>query len=272
MAPPKRDDSKGKGKESSSKLQVQKPTRPPPVNFGQFLNASCLANYKNYFSKRPIAVERHVHEKTLFDTIIGHELMFGGWESLMKIQGIVQEEVVQVFWSNIHDSGLKDLTFHTEVYGIQMDVDPSVLSTLLGIARPIGQVMAFPPKEIDKAAISDIFGREGTTWSGKLQSTECLLEVRLLNLIFTYNLFPTTHNNNMPDTMVHVIYSLLTKKGVDITTIMCHMIISETRNSSTSWFFLYGVLITHLLEVYGVSFPKNATTLKQGAEIDQSTI
>lgn len=31
-------------------------------------------------------------------------------------------------------------------------------------------------------------------------------------------------------------------------------------------------MITHLLEVYGVSFPKGVTTLKQGAEIGQLTI
>lgn len=59
-----------------------------------------------------------------------------------------------MFWSNIHDSTLEDLTFHTEVYGVQMNVDPLVLFTLLGIARPTGQAVAFPPKEIDKAAWS----------------------------------------------------------------------------------------------------------------------
>lgn len=99
MAPPKKDDPKGKGKASLSKLPVQKPMRQPPVNYGPFLDASHLANYKNYFLKRPIAVEHHVHEKTLFETIIGYELMPSGCESLMMIQGIVQEEVVRVFWS-----------------------------------------------------------------------------------------------------------------------------------------------------------------------------
>lgn len=108
-----------------------------------------------------------------------------------------------------------------------MDVDPSTLSTLLGIARPTGQAMTFPPEELDKAAISKVFGHEDETWFGKLQDTECHLEVRLLNLIFTYKLFPTTHNNDMPDPMVHVIYSLFTKKEVDIAAIMCHVMILE---------------------------------------------
>lgn len=124
-----------------------------------------------------------------------------------------------------------------------MDVDPSVLSTLLGIARPTSQAVAFPPEEIDKATISNVFGREGTTWFGKLQATKCLLEVWLLNLIFTYNIFSTTHNNDMLDTMVHVI-------------------ISEARNSSTSRLLPYGVMILHLLEVCRVPFPKDATNLK----------
>lgn len=88
MAPPKKNVDKGKAS-TTSKLPVQKPTRPPPVNYGPFLNASRHANYKNYFSKRPIAIKCHVHEKTLFDTIIGYELVPGRWESLMKIQGIV---------------------------------------------------------------------------------------------------------------------------------------------------------------------------------------
>lgn len=106
----------------------------------------------------------------------------------MIIKGKVQEEVVWVFWSNIHDSSLEYLTFCTKVYGVQMDVNPSALSTLLGIVRPIGQTVAFSPKELDKAAIYEVFGRESTTWFGKLQATKCLLEVRLLNLIFPHNL------------------------------------------------------------------------------------
>lgn len=75
MAPPKMDDPKGKQKASSSNLLVQKPMRPSPVNYWPFFYASLLASYKNYFSKRLIAIEYHVHEKTLFDAIIGYELM-----------------------------------------------------------------------------------------------------------------------------------------------------------------------------------------------------
>lgn len=157
-------------------------------------------------------MERDVHEKTLFNTLVGYELVLGAWESLMTIKGEVQEEAMRVFWSNIHDLSLDNVTYRTEVYGVHMDIDPSALSTLIGITRPTGKVVAFPPEELDKAAISEVFGCEGTTWFGKLQAIECLLEVKLLNLIFTYNLFPTTHNNDMPDTMVHVIYFLLTKQ------------------------------------------------------------
>lgn len=163
MAPPKRDDPKRKGKASSSKIPIQKPPRPPPINYGPFLDASRLLNYKHYFSKRPIAVERHVHEKTLFDTLIGYELVSGGWESLMTIKGEVQEKAVRVFWSNIHDSNLDMLVFHTEVYGVQMDLDPSTLSTLLGIVRPTGKAVPFPLGDLDKAAILEVFGHESTT-------------------------------------------------------------------------------------------------------------
>lgn len=166
-----------------------------------------------------------------------------------------------MFWSNIHDSRLEDLTFHTEVYGVWMDVDPSTLSTLLWIARLTSQAVAFPLEELDKATISKVFGYENTMWFGKLQATNCHLEVRLLNLIFSHNLFPTMHNNDMPDMMVHVIYSLLTKE-VNITALICHMIISKTRNSNASRLLPYGVMITHLLEIYRVSFPREASTLK----------
>lgn len=92
MAPPKRNADKGKG--PTTKLPIQKPIRPQLVNYGPFLDASGLSNYKNYFSKRPIAIEHHVHKKTLFNTLIGYMLVSGGWESLMMIQGIVQEEAV----------------------------------------------------------------------------------------------------------------------------------------------------------------------------------
>lgn len=163
MAPPKKDDPKGKGTASSSKLSVQKQKRPPPTNFGAFWDASRLTNYNHYFSRRPIAVERDVHEKTLFDTLVGYKLVLGGWESLMIIKGEVQEEAVRVFWSNIHDLSLDNLTFHTEVYEVHMDIDPSALSTLVGITRPTSKVVAFPPEELDKTAISEVFGCEGTT-------------------------------------------------------------------------------------------------------------
>lgn len=93
----------------------------------------------------------------------------------------------------------------------------------------------------------------------------------MLNLIFSNNLFPITHND-MSDSMVHVIYSFLTKKEVDIAVILCHIIIFEARNSISSRLLPYGVLITHLLEVCGVLFSKYATTLRQGAEIGQLTI
>lgn len=106
-----------------------------------------------------------------------------------------------------------------------MDVNLSTLSTLLGIVRPTSQAVAFPPKEIDKAAVLEAFSHESTTWLRKLWADECLLEVRLLNLIFTHNLFPITYNNDMSDWMVHVIYSLFTKKEVDIVVILCHVII-----------------------------------------------
>lgn len=86
----------------------------------------------------------------------------------MNIKGEVQEEVVHVFWSNIHVSNLNTLSFSTKVYGVQMDMDPFMLSTLLGIARPIGQVVVFPPEELDKATISEVFCHEDTMWFGKL--------------------------------------------------------------------------------------------------------
>lgn len=72
--------------------------------------------------------------------------------------------------------------------------------------------------------------------------------------------------------MVHAIYSLLTKKEVNVVAIIYHVIILEARNSSSSQLLPYDVMITHLLEIYGVTFPEDATTLKQGAEIRQSTI
>lgn len=161
MAPPKRVVDKGKVP-TTIKLPIQKARRPPPVNYRPFLNASCRANYTHYFSKRLIVIERSVHEESLFDTLVGYTLIPGRWKSLMTIKREVQEEAVWVFWSNIHDSSLEDLNFHTELYGVQMDIDPSIVAMLLGIARPTSQAVAFPPEELDKAVISEVFSHEGT--------------------------------------------------------------------------------------------------------------
>lgn len=97
---------------------MQKPNKTPPINYGSFLDVSRLMNYKHYFLKRPIAVEHHVNSKTLFDHIWGYKVVLGGWEALMNIKGEVQEEAIQVFWTNIHESNLNTLIFHTEVYGV----------------------------------------------------------------------------------------------------------------------------------------------------------
>lgn len=104
-----------------------------------------------------------------------------------------------------------------------MDLDPATLSTLLGIDRPKGEVVVYPLERFDKAMILEVFCHQEPHWFRKLQENECLLEVRLFNLIFTFNLFSTTHNNDMLNNMVHVVYSLHTKKEVDIVVIMCYV-------------------------------------------------
>lgn len=171
---PKHNGAKGMG----TKLSVQKNNKPmPPINYNAFLNQASLSNYTNYFSKDLLFVERHVNANTLYNVSVGHNLFPIGWKDFMSIKGILQEEAMHIFYTNIHASKITQLYFRIEVYGVHMEIDPDVISTLLGIDYPDEDVVEFPPTGINKVEILALFSQKEKHQFGKLTVTEYNLKM-----------------------------------------------------------------------------------------------
>lgn len=135
-----------------------------------------------------------------------------------------------------------------EVYEVHMLINLDWISMFLGIARPFANVVVFPIMGIDKAHISELFKREGSTWFGKLPTSKCTMLLRFLNIILVHNLLSTTHKTNMTDDIVHLVTSLMEGKALNVPAIMCYTMLNMTSNLGTKRRLLYGVMITQLLE------------------------
>lgn len=139
------------------------------------------------------------------------------------IKSKVQEEVVRIFYSNIHNTNYTQLLFKMEVYGVGMLINPNRVSMLLGIVCPLANAMVFPNQGIDKAHISKLFEREGTSWNEKFPTTECCMVVRVLDIILVHNLLQTTQKTIMTDDRIHLVPRLIEGKPIDVLAIMCHI-------------------------------------------------
>lgn len=197
---------------------------------------------------------------TLHDFTLGTTVHNDGWLQLIVIKGKVQQDVIHIFYSNIHHIDYTQLSFETEVYRVRMLIDPDRVSMLLGITYPSANVIVFPNQGIDKAYISKIFERKDKTWFGKLPSVECCMLAMVLNIILVHNLLQTSHKIDMSDDMVHLVASL--------TVIMCQMMLQTPINDGMKiW------SASHLdYGKCGVIFPRDAVTLPLGLPIDDATI
>lgn len=96
---------------------------------------------------------------------------------------------------------------------------------LLGITHPGAGTSVIPNQGIDKAHISKLFEREGTSWTGKLPTVECCMVACMLHMILIHNLLQMLHKNAMTDYRAHLVASLMEGKPIDVPTIMCHIIL-----------------------------------------------
>lgn len=114
----------------------------------------------------------------------------------------------------------RDSSFHDK--GVWGALDPESLCHILGIAFPKTNVVVFPPTGINKEEIIALIYEGGIQiWMGKLKAINCTLPARSLHRIFTYNLFPTTHNVDFPNHVVHVVYNILARRPTNIPAIIC---------------------------------------------------
>lgn len=88
--------------------------------------------------------------------------------------------------------------------------------------------------------------------------------MRLLNLICFNNLLLTTHDNEMSNNMVWVVYNLMAQHEVDVPVIIYHTMIAKTGHSTEKSNLPYGFMITILLASCDVRFPEATLVLKKG--------
>lgn len=91
---------------------------------------------------------------------------------------------------------------------------------------------------------------------------KCNMLARFLNFIYSNNLLPTTHNNELSNNMVWIVYNLMAQHEVNVSVIICHAMLAKAEHSTVKLSFPYGVMITILLASCNVRFPKDALVLK----------
>lgn len=134
------------------------------------------------------------------------------------------------------------------------------VSMLLGLLSSLPNVVVFLNTGIDKAHISKLFEREGSTWFGKITTGECVMLPRFLNIILVHYLLPTTHKTN---DMVHLVASLMEGKALDIPAIMCYMMLNVSSDLGIKRRLPYEMMITQLLEQCGVTFLPDVVVLQK---------
>lgn len=143
---------------------------------------------------------------------------------------------------------------------------------LLGIIRPAADVIIFPNQGIEKAHISELFKQEGNMWFKKLPTAEYCMLARVLNIILVHNLLQTSHKTNMSDDMVHLVASLMEGKVIDVSAIMCQMMLQTFIDDGIKRGLPYGVLVIQIIEKCSVTFSRDVITLSYGFPIDDATI
>lgn len=222
-----------------------------------------MEDFDYYFSKHLVFIEQYVEQSILDDALLPFEPLPTGWKDITLFDNVVQIEAVRLFYTNI---------FETMVYGIDIHIDPNFIATILKIYRPSGPSVSYPPASLKNKEIVALLGYPHQHWYEKLHSIECNMPMRLLNLIFSNTLFPTTYDNEMSDNMVWIVYNILAQHEVDVPTIIFHTMITEAGHTKVKTSLLYGVMITILIASCGVRLPEDALVLKQGVQINQTSI
>lgn len=107
---------------------------------------------------------------------------------------------MKLFHSNTHSSDVEDLTLVTKVYGEKIELNLNLLGDLFGFRRATNPV-TIPPYDsqmnrIKQEMTERLCGVRTSDWN-VLDYKLIPQQDKVLNLIVSYNLLQTNHNNEM---------------------------------------------------------------------------
>lgn len=100
-----------------------------------FWNGESHDNFYRFFCCKPMISERFVEPKPILMAKINEHLPAYVWMSLFKLNGLVHEQEVRMFYANIHSKNEANLSLVSEVYRIPIRLNPNILSMELGVPR-----------------------------------------------------------------------------------------------------------------------------------------
>lgn len=79
-----------------------------------------------------------------------------GWSPLFEVQGLVQDEVVRIFYSNVFNENHATLSFYTSVNKVPIHINPNYISHVTGIPREFNNPITFPPPLMTLSEKADV--------------------------------------------------------------------------------------------------------------------
>lgn len=166
----------GKGPASSGTPPPKRSKKKKGGSFSPFHDELSQTRYKTIFSSRGLLIEKPVALDALHTIQLYEHINTRGWMPIMSIKGLVHDEAVRIFNSNIFDENFWTLSFYSLVYKIPILINPDYISTFWGIPR-VADVIPFPPKHMskeDKAAMTRRLCGKTIRWTTKLAKSDCI--------------------------------------------------------------------------------------------------
>lgn len=113
----------------------------------------------------------------------------------------------------------------------------------------------------DPQALPGVEGRKSgeTVWPfhqlvQESSHKDCRLIVQVLYRIFTYNILTTSNRNSLTDDTTHLINSIFNSQRIDLSSIICYMMIQAHESTHSIHSLPFSMLVTHIMQVVKVPF------------------
>ncbi|KAF7113337.1 hypothetical protein RHSIM_RhsimUnG0136000 [Rhododendron simsii] len=176
------------------------------------------------------------------------------WEPLTTLQGMVNRSLVREFFNNIYSYDEHSECLFSWVRGFDIEVSPSILGSLVGLASLDEYVYPFKTVHrhfnltIKQDISVDLTGRSLNWENGVVRQGLLTRDFRLLNLFFCHNVDPNSHSSEISPSRGFARQAISKNQKVDWCRV-AFMSIAKFgyRNTNISSVLPFGILISHLL-------------------------